>query len=178
MPSDCSDVKKKICLLGAFGVGKTSLVRRFVHSEFNDSYYSTIGVKVDQKVIGIEGRKLMLMIWDVAGEEEFFQIPQSYVEGTHGFLLVADGTREETLQTLRTVRKRFQESLGPRPEVVLLNKCDLADSWVITEDIEKEFSEAGVPILCTSAADGKNVERAFEMLGQQLLDVDKGAAQK
>lgn len=172
MPSDSSSAKKKICLLGAFGVGKTSLVQRFVYSEFDDSYHSTIGVKVDKKVIEIEGRELILVIWDVAGEEEFFQIPDSYVEGAHGFLFVADGTREETLQTLRTVRTRFQDSLGPLPEVVLLNKCDLADSWVITEEVEQEFSNAGVPFLCTSAADGRNVERAFEMLGQQLLDAE------
>ena len=171
MPSESSsaNAKKKVCLLGAFGVGKTSLVQRFVYSEFDDSYHSTIGVKVDKKVIEIEGNELTLVLWDVAGEEEFFQIPDSYVEGAHGFLFVADGTREESLHTLRTVRARFQESLGPRPEVVLLNKCDLAESWVITEEVEKEFSEANIPLLCTSAADGRNVEKAFEMLGRQLL---------
>jgi small GTP-binding protein len=147
-------------------------VQRFVYSEFDESYHSTIGVKVDKKLIDIDGCELTLVLWDVAGEEEFFQIPDSYVEGAHGFLFVADGTREETLQTLRTVRARFQESLGPRPEVILLNKCDLAESWVVTEDVEKEFSEAGVAFLCTSAADGRNVERAFEMLGRQLLGAE------
>jgi small GTP-binding protein len=171
MPSEISSAKKKVCLLGAFGVGKTSLVRRFVPSEFDESYHSTIGVKVDKKVIEIEGCELTLVIWDVAGEEEFFQIPDSYVKGAHGFLFVADGTRGETLHTLQTIRSRFQESLGPCPEVVLLNKSDLAESWVITEDVEKEFSEAGIAFLCTSAADGRNVERAFEVLGRQLLDV-------
>ena len=171
MSSETSSAKRKVCLLGAFGVGKTSLVRRFVHSEFDESYHSTIGVKVDKKIIDVEGSELTLVIWDVAGEEEFFQIPDSYVQGAHGFLFVADGTRGDTLKTLKKVRERFQDSVGPRPEIILLNKCDLADSWVITEEMEKDFSDAGVPFLCTSAADGRNVEKAFEILGRQLLEV-------
>jgi small GTP-binding protein len=172
MTTEPEPAKKKICLLGAFGVGKTSLVQRFVHSEFDDSYHSTIGVKVDKKLLDIDGQHLTLNIWNVAGEEEFFQIPDSYVQGAHGFLFVADGTRQETVRTLRTVRSRFQEKIGPKSEVILLNKSDLAENWAITEDIEEDFSAERIPYLCTSAADGRNVEQAFELLGRQLLDAE------
>lgn len=164
------EIKKKICLLGAFGVGKTSLVRRFVYSEFDEKYHSTIGVKIDKKVIKIGDLELTMVIWDVAGEEEFFQIPDSYVQGSHGYLFVADGTREETLQTLRTIRERFQNSLGPRPEVILLNKADLTSEWSLSAGVEERFAADGVACLRTSAAAGENVEEAFRLLGAQLLD--------
>lgn len=162
-------MKKKICLLGAFGVGKTSLVRQFVHSEFSEAYHSTIGVKVDKKVLQVGDCELTLVIWDVAGEEEFFQVPDSYVQGAHGFLFVVDGTREPSLSTMRSVRHRFQNLDSPLPEVILLNKADLEDEWALDDDVEPGFEAKGQLCLRTSAADGRNVETAFQKLAEQLV---------
>ncbi len=61
-------LKKKICMLGYFGVGKTSLVSRFVRSMFADRYQTTVGVKIDKKVLSVDGRDVTLMLWDLAGE--------------------------------------------------------------------------------------------------------------
>ncbi len=165
-------IKKKICLLGAFSVGKTSLVRKFVHSIFDDDYHSTIGVMIDKKVVRVRDHDVAMVIWDVAGEEEFFQIPDSYVDGAHGFMFVADGTRPNTLETLNSIRERFQSSAGNLPEVVLLNKKDLEDQWSLDESAEEGFAKDGVLCLRTSAADGRNVEKAFVSLAEQLLDAD------
>src|SRR3954468_24614299 len=89
--------KKKICMLGGYRVGKTSLVRRFVSSLYSDGYHATIGVKVDEKVVNLDAQDLKLMLWDVGGAEDHFTVPTSYVRGASGYLLVIDGTRAETL---------------------------------------------------------------------------------
>src|SRR5262245_46833593 len=86
-------IQKKLVLLGAPGVGKTSLVRRFVESLFDDKYLTTIGVKVDKKQLQVAGNDLLMMLWDIAGAEEKFSVPSSYVRGAAGMLLVVDGTR-------------------------------------------------------------------------------------
>jgi len=163
-------IKKKICLLGAFSVGKTSLVRKFVHSIFDDQYHSTIGVTIDKKVVRVRDQDVAMVIWDVAGEEEFFQIPDSYVDGAHGFLFVADGTRQDTLETMKSIRERFQNAAGQLPEVILLNKKDLEDQWSLDPATEEGYAKKDVLCLRTSAADGRNVEKAFVSLAEQLLD--------
>ena len=92
-------LQRKVCLLGAFAVGKTSLVARFVHSLFSERYHTTIGVKIDRKTVRVNGRDVNLMIWDLAGEDEFMSLRMSYLRGTDGCLLVIDGTRKDTLAT-------------------------------------------------------------------------------
>ena len=93
-------ISKKVCLLGDFAVGKTSLVRRFVLNIFEDRYLSTIGVKVSRKTVVTPGPgdliELTLMLWDLAGSEEFDQVRASYLRGASGAVLVCDLTRPET----------------------------------------------------------------------------------
>ena len=86
-------LKKKICMVGQFGVGKTSLVRRFVHSIFDDRYLTTIGVKIDRKDVSIDGQALTLMLWDMAGEDDLAELNVSHLRGASGYILVADGCR-------------------------------------------------------------------------------------
>jgi small GTP-binding protein len=74
-------IQKKICLLGAFAVGKTSLVSRFVKSIFSDRYYTTVGVKIEKKIVRVGEQQWNLIIWDLAGEDEFMQIRMSYLRG-------------------------------------------------------------------------------------------------
>lgn len=90
-------LKKKICLLGSYGVGKTSLVGRFVHSMFADKYHTTVGVKIDKKVLTVGGEEVTLMLWDMAGEEDGAPVKLNQVKDASGYLLVADGTRGKTL---------------------------------------------------------------------------------
>ncbi|MFN6951418.1 MAG: Rab family GTPase, partial [Albidovulum sp.] len=85
-------IQKKICLLGAFAVGKTSLVARFVRSTFSDKYLTTVGVKIDRKDLDLPGTPVTLMLWDLAGEDEFNTVQMSYLRGSAGLLIVADGT--------------------------------------------------------------------------------------
>lgn len=161
-------IKKKVCILGAAGVGKTSLVRRYVHSIFDDKYLSTIGVKIEKKSVTKGDTEVLLNIWDVAGEEEFFQIPKSYVTGAAGYLLVVDGTRPETLDTGLEIRSRIQEMAADLPWICLLNKADLTEKWSLDENVNSRLEAEGMSSLRTSAQDGLNVEAAFQQLAERV----------
>lgn len=92
-------ISRKICMLGAYAVGKTSLVRKFVHGVFSEKYLTTIGAKIDKKELVVDGTELTLVLWDLAGEDGFEKVRLSYLRGSSGYLLVVDGTREASLQT-------------------------------------------------------------------------------
>ncbi|MEP5613658.1 MAG: Rab family GTPase, partial [Cyclobacteriaceae bacterium] len=94
------EISKKVVIAGYFGVGKTSLVKRFVHEKFSDQYLTTIGVKIDKKTIDVNGTSINMILWDIAGEQSASKIPKNYFMGAHGLLYVFDLSREETYQNL------------------------------------------------------------------------------
>src|SRR5580693_8310592 len=124
-------VQKKVCMLGGFSVGKTSLVKRFVESVFSETYLTTVGVKIDKKTVDLGDRAVNLILWDVAGEEDISKLRMSYLRGSAGYVLVADGTRPSTLEMALSLRQRVEADYGPLPFVLLLNKNDLQDQWAI-----------------------------------------------
>src|SRR6516165_910024 len=102
-------LQKKICMLGSFSVGKTSLVRRFVESIFDEKYQTTIGVKVDKKVTRAGGEPVTLVLWDIYGEDVFQKMRMTYLRGMAGYLLVVDPTRNQTLDDALALQARVQE---------------------------------------------------------------------
>lgn len=162
-------IRKKICLLGAFAVGKTSLVARYVHGMFSEKYQTTVGVKIDKKQIEIDETQVSLVVWDLYGEDAFQKMRTSYLRGSSGLLLVADGTRPDTVEQLVSIRDRALETTGSIPCAVLLNKFDLAGDWQIdVEGVAESFS--GSPVLTTSAKTGDHVEEAFMTLTQRMIE--------
>jgi small GTP-binding protein len=162
-------LKKKICLLGAFGVGKTSLVARYVHSQYSEKYHTTVGVKIDKKVLAVGGSEVALMIWDMAGEEDGAPVKLSQLREASGYLLVADGTRSKTLETARSIRERVESEIGRQPFLFLVNKADLRDSWQIPASELSQLAADGWTILETSARTGERVEEAFLTLASSML---------
>jgi small GTP-binding protein len=162
-------LQKKVCMLGAFGVGKTSLVRRYVQSIFSDNYLTTVGVKIEKKTLDIGGESLIMLLWDIAGEDEVAPIRLSYLRGAAGYLLVADGTRSETLEVARSIQSRVEAEVGRVPFLLLLNKADLAESWDVSDDALAALESAGWTVIRTSAKSGQGVEEAFRELAQRLL---------
>ena len=162
-------LKKKICMLGTYGVGKTSLVRHFVQSIFDDSYLSTIGVKIDRKTVHLGEVEVTMVLWDIAGEEDFFQIPTSYVKGAAGYLLVVDGTRPETLQVALDVKERMDREVGELPFLILFNKADLTEEWKVAEEDTRALEEKQFHWFSTSAKSGMNVEAAFVELAKRMI---------
>ena len=163
--------KLKICMLGAFAVGKTSLVRRYVHSVFDEKYQTTLGVKIDQKSLSLDDREVELILWDLAGEDEFIKVRSSYLRGSAGAVLVADGTRGETLETVFELKEKLEAEVGEVPVVLLINKSDLADNWNIDAYRLQMLRDSGWPVLETSALNSENVEQAFESLAKNILTV-------
>ena len=170
-------LQKKICLLGAFGVGKTSLVRRYVDTIFSDTYLTTVGVKIDKKVLsaktkgteGVEGTEEMaLILWDIAGEDEVAAVRVSYLRGAAGYLLVVDSTRPETLETAASIQRRISAELGAVPFFVLLNKADLQEDWAIPTERIESLEAAGWTFRRTSAKTGMGVEETFQELAARL----------
>ncbi len=165
-------IQKKICMIGAIGVGKTSLVTRCVHRLFSEKYHSTIGVKVDKMVTQASGKAVTLMLWDLAGEDDLQRLRLSYLRGAAAYLLVVDGTRAATLEHAVELQGRVAKALGPVPFIVALNKCDMIDEWQLNEERLAELTARGWTLRRTSAKDGVNVEETFELLAQGLLGTE------
>jgi len=162
-------IQKKVCMLGSFSVGKTSLVRRFVESIFSDTYLTTVGVKIDKKQLQVDGKDVTLMLWDIYGEDEFQKLRMSYLRGASGFLLVVDGTRRATLDKALAIKEEADKALGPVHSVMVLNKCDLADQWELDPEKEDALAGQGWSVIRTSAKTGQGVEEIFTTLARAML---------
>jgi small GTP-binding protein len=167
-------INKKVCLLGDYAVGKTSLVRRFVYERFEDKYLSTIGVKVSRKTLVVPHQDqlvdLAIILWDIAGSEEFDRLRSSYLRGAAGAVLVCDLTRSETLRHLPSYWDDLRQ-ICPTAQVVLAaNKTDLVEQLHLSvSEIEAYASGLQVPFYLTSAKSGDQVETLFRQLGQLML---------
>ncbi len=163
------DVKKKICLLGEFSVGKTSLIRRFVEGRFDEKYLSTIGVSISRKSLRRDGYGLDLIIWDLAGGEEFAGVNAAYLRGSAGGILVCDLSRPETLDVVRS-SALLARAVNPQIALVLAaNKCDLvSDRTAISPFLETLSGETAAPWLYTSAKSGEQVADLFESLASEI----------
>ena len=166
-------ISKKVCLLGDFAVGKTSLVRRFVYDLFDDSYISTIGVKVSRKSVLVPRAgdivELVMMLWDLSGNNGFHEVRTSYLRGSAGAVLVCDLTRPETLDSLSAyVSDLFEVSPGAQL-IIAANKCDLTDQRQLTAaQLEGAAARFNAAVYLTSAKTGDDVEAFFQHLARLL----------
>ena len=161
-------IQKKVCMVGAFATGKTSLVARFVKGIYSDKYQTTIGVKIDKKVVETGANPLTMVLWDIYGEDEFQNIRMSYLRGAAGYLLVVDGTRRETLDIAIQLQAKVEDHIGPVPFIVMLNKCDLEASWEITPADLEALAQRGWKMIKSSAKEDQGVQDAFAHLAQQM----------
>lgn len=162
-------MQKKVCLLGGFAVGKTSLVRRYVTNVFSEHYQTTIGVTVEKKMVTIDRQDMMLMLWDLYGEDEFQHVRESYLRGSSGYILVLDGTRKATLDTARLLQQTVVRTVGPLPFVAIINKSDLRSEWEIDQSVIDQLREQGWPVFLGSAKLGQGVDELFARLAEMLL---------
>ena len=162
-------LQKKICMLGSFAVGKTSLVRRFVESIYSDVYQTTVGVKIDKKNVKLGDKEVSLVLWDIYGEDDYQKMRWTYLRGASGYLLVADGTRKATLEKAFTLDQKVREVVGAIPFVFVINKSDLIRDWELDSAIESQMAVQGWNILRSSAKTGEGVEESFSLLAQKML---------
>ncbi|MBW4647110.1 MAG: GTP-binding protein [Kastovskya adunca ATA6-11-RM4] len=164
-------------MVGDFGVGKTSLIRRFVERQFSDQYLSTVGVKISRKTVAVtpdhknDLLDVQLLIWDIEGHTKFNAIAPSYLQGASGALVVADLTRPETIEHLGD-RIQLFSSINPKGVIsVALNKFDLIDQETLPKILEElQFDrEHVVAIHITSAKTGENVDEIFGNLAHKIV---------
>lgn len=159
-------IAKKVLLVGNFGVGKTSLIRRFVLNEFSEDYISTIGVRVSTKIVSFNNEQIKLLIWDVAGTSGNEKVPKAYFLGASAAMYVFDLSREETYLNIKTQLTTVKELSGLKDITIVGNKKDLVTENEINQIISK--LEISVDLI-TSAKDDENVEDAFTILAKQSL---------
>jgi small GTP-binding protein len=172
-----STISKKICLVGDFGVGKTSLIRRFVERQFSDQYLSTVGVKISKKTLeglDVENKpNLQLLIWDLEGHTKFKGIAPSYLQGSSGAVIVADVSRLETIERLREHIQLFS-SVNPKSSAIIaLNKSDLIDEEKLKKLVQlvhEQGLERVLGIYNTSARTGLYVDEIFQKLAYKILE--------
>ena len=173
--TEAKHVKAKVCLVGDIGVGKTSLIKRYVLDTFDDRYIATIGTKVTKKTVPVMWRgaaaTLDLVVWDIMGEKGFRQLlKESYFEGTHGILAVCDLTRRDTLTDLYQWIDIAHANAGAARFVFLGNKADLRAKVLVQEpELAAIAEEQGAPWFLASAKTGMNVEQAFAGLAEQVV---------
>ena len=172
---DAKYFKLKVSLVGEQGVGKTSLIHRFVSGAFDESYIRTLGAVVSKKTValGVLPRPIHvdMMISDIMGKRTFLDLfADAYFQGTQGVLAVFDVTRKSTLSALGTWIAKMRDTVGPLPVYVLGNKIDLRGLSEATEaDAAEILRPFGCPILYTSAKTGENVEEAFRGLAEAIV---------
>jgi small GTP-binding protein len=162
--------KRKICMLGASGVGKTSLVTRFVHRIFSDAYRTTIGVTIEKKRVRCGEREIDLVLWDLSGEDEFQSVSLAYTRGASGLLVVIDGTRRPTVDVGLRLKDAARAVAGGVPCILVLNKADLVATWELDDDTLGALRRVDCGLVETSAKTGVGVEEAFYALTHTMLD--------
>jgi small GTP-binding protein len=162
-------IQKKVCMIGTFAVGKTSLVRQFVESVYSDKYHTTVGVKVDKKVVTVGENEVTLVLWDIEGAETGLELRQSYLRGAAGYLLVADGTRPDTIASAVALQARAEATVGKMPFILLLNKVDLEQQWRVDQEEIDRIRASNWLMTTTSAKTGQGVENAFATLAQKMM---------
>jgi small GTP-binding protein len=166
-------IKKKICMLGAFAVGKTSLVHRYVENIFSEKYQTTIGVKISKKSVKLENQTVELVLWDLAGKDGISELRTTYLRGASGYLLVIDKTRVNTIDVALELHDVAQEVLGKMPFLILVNKWDLQGKWDIDEDTIANLKKNTGETITTSAKTGMGVDEAFNRLAIKMMETDK-----
>ncbi len=174
-----SMISKKICLIGDFAVGKTSLIRYFVERQFSDQYLSTIGVKISRKVVEVSSQestvtnKVQLVIWDLEGQTKFRSYSPSYLQGAHGAIIVADLNRQETIKHIQS-HIASVASVNPRDIklIVAFNKSDLVSEETLKQQFTlnqfQDFPQV-IATYMTSAKNGNNVDRMFQQLAHIII---------
>ncbi|MFX1478351.1 MAG: GTP-binding protein [Promethearchaeota archaeon] len=164
-------IKFKVVVAGAKNVGKTSLIRRYATGKFEISTLSTIGVDFETKKVIVDDTEILLNIWDFAGEKKFRLLFPSYVSGASGALMLYDVSNKDSLNDLYDwINVIASVPNSPKTKILIEAKKDLTRKVKKQDglDLFEKFGFQG-ELISTSAKTGENVEKAFEMLGREIL---------
>lgn len=161
---------KKVCILGACGVGKSSLIHRFLNGKFSEALQPNFGARIDKTVQNVDREKVQLMLWDIQGDN---QVPHGfvhYLKGASAVIYVVDGTRLNTLETAMEFRQESVRRLGGAiPSIILFNKSDLASNWEISSSMISDVESDGIFAILTSCKEGTGVDTAFNLITRVIM---------
>ncbi|MGH0171139.1 UNVERIFIED_CONTAM: hypothetical protein FKN15_060639 [Acipenser sinensis] len=181
--TECKEYLFKVLVIGELGVGKTSLIKRYVHQLFSQHYRATIGVDFALKVISWDSKTLVrLQLWDIAGQERFGNMTRVYYKEAVGAFVVFDVTRGSTFEAVSKWKHDLDSKVklpsgGAIPVVLLANKCDQKKdgNGDNSSNMDQFCKESGfIGWFETSAKDNINVEEAARFLVENILINDKG----
>ena len=162
----------KIILLGQSGVGKTSILRKYVYKEFEDKYLCTLGVDYCLKKNEILGERVNLKIWDTAGQEKFRTVNKSYYLGSDACFIVFDLTSYNSFKGLDGWYDDFCQNCEEHAKnniVVLGNKCDSDIKEIKKEEIDEFIEKKNLKYFETSAKEGINIDECFNYIMEKLI---------
>ena len=163
-------IKKKICMLGGYAVGKTSLLTKFATNKFEEKYLPTVGVSILKEPIELEENNatVNLMFWDIAGQPQFYMLHRPYFNGADGIILVFDMTRTSTFSNVNNwYSSAVKYGLSGVPRILIGNKIDLKDERKIILPMAEHLSEKlSAPYFETSALTGENVKIVFHKIAE------------
>ncbi|MFO7991207.1 MAG: Rab family GTPase [Thermoplasmata archaeon] len=172
------EIMCKTCMCGDPAVGKTSLVRRFVTGHYNEEYKSTLGTVVYKKNVQLEtvNREMKMMLWDISGQAEFQRVHTSAFKNSNGALVVCDLTRKDTVENIGKWIDNLKDTRGKDvPIIILGNKYDMIEGNTDRmHAVSKMIEPYPYPLLFTSAKTGKNVNKAFQRLSENIYEVNNG----
>ena len=169
-------LRRKVCLLGAPGVGKTSLVRRFVEHSFVEDQQSSIAMQISKGTVDVGDISLEMMLWDPEGSEAWGQYNRSFISGASGLIFVVDATRPRTLDHLLEAQTKGRGFIGSRPAVLIVNKVDLEEDAALTKAQVDAARKLDWHIARASAKSGDRVDEAFTKLAELMVEVRKASA--
>lgn len=153
-------------MLGYINVGKTSLIRQFVHHSYSEIFNTTIGVTIEKKILLIDKHEVSLVIWDIEGHATVREVPGTYLLGTHGIIYVFDLQRPSTWSSLRDQINFLENELPTIPVKIVGNKADK----VSQDDIEQIRIQLNpLEFYTSSAKTGENVGQIFTELAKDLI---------
>ena len=156
----------KVVLVGDSFVGKTNMMSKYLKNEFKSDSKATVGVEFGSKEFNIEGHSINAQIWDTAGQERYKAITSAYYKGAKGAFVVYDITRKDSFASIDKWISDLTSVADKKLTVVVIgNKCDLEDQRQVTkEEGEEKANQLQVAFLETSALSGANLDKAFEMM--------------
>jgi small GTP-binding protein len=162
--------RKKICILGAAGTGKSCLVRRFLRRDSEEDRATAKGAKNDKLDVEVDRHKVQLMLWDIRGGDHVLPGFVNYIKGASAIIYVADGTRLETLAMAMEYRRQADAYLGNTiPGIMLFNKSDLARQWKITPGMISDAETNGIFALLTSCCEDSGINTAFNLITRVMM---------
>lgn len=169
-------LRRKVCLLGAKGVGKTSLVRRLVEGCFEEEQDASIALSIFRRTIELDDVSLEMVLWDPPHEESSAQYNRSFISGASGLAFVVDSTRPSTLDQLLQAQVTERGFIGLRPAILILNKSDRDDDFSLSAAQLGTAETVNWHIVRASAKTGENVEQSFTKLAELMLRARKATA--